>query len=491
MNNFSFLKSGIFALGGPGIRLILNLFFLAALGRLLAPEDFALFGILLAVNQLMIPFSDLGLGPAYIKLEIESKEARNVFFTLNFSLSMLIMIGFITISPILEIIYKNSQLIWLTLAFSITAILRPFDQLRISILNRRKSFGKIFIVNQCGYTLSSLCAVFAAWIGLGVWALIIGALVQSCLRVCILKLYIPEMLKFSTYRSITRYKDSIRFGIEIVINRALTGFFLAFDKLLIGKIYGLVILGNYTRACSLSSMPNSYLNLPLILPALSHLARNPVKAAYHNFAILSNTVILIAGTACILLCITGDLLLPWLLGPKWQVAGTYLQILSIWGMGEIFHELIRLIYLNEMKMKRFMMYNSFSFVIVIIILSLVIFFDKNILWFITSYSVSNLFIWATIFFISITTISGSTLLTFKVLRTFVISIICGIFAGSLSKAWHNSILLDDNYLNQLLIIFAISFGTIIIVSIGHICFNYYQMKEIGIFIKSRLGKSVA
>jgi O-antigen/teichoic acid export membrane protein len=71
---------------------------LAVLGRIIAPETFGVFALLIAVQTVLLPLIDLGLTPAYVKMEIVDSNVNNAFFTTNFALAIINSIAFIAAS---------------------------------------------------------------------------------------------------------------------------------------------------------------------------------------------------------------------------------------------------------------------------------------------------------------------------------------------------------------------------------------------------------
>ena len=76
-------KSGAWTISGQAMAITINLSTLAVLGRLLTPAEFGVFGLVLAVQALVLPILDMGLQPAYLKLELADSDASNAFFTVN------------------------------------------------------------------------------------------------------------------------------------------------------------------------------------------------------------------------------------------------------------------------------------------------------------------------------------------------------------------------------------------------------------------------
>ena len=81
---------------------------------------------------------------------------------------------------------------------------------------------------------------------------------------------------------------------------------------------------------------------------MSYLARIGNNLKKKNAYDLVITIILLAaGLPCMLFVLIGDKILLWLMGDQWVVAGKYLQILGIWGFGQILYGICAILSINE------------------------------------------------------------------------------------------------------------------------------------------------
>ena len=95
-------KSGTWAISGQALQLLITVLTLAILGRILSPEEFGIFGLVIAVQAFILPVLDMGLLPAFIKLESAERDASNAFFTIN----LYPLIVFL-LEPIPEVLQKS------------------------------------------------------------------------------------------------------------------------------------------------------------------------------------------------------------------------------------------------------------------------------------------------------------------------------------------------------------------------------------------------
>jgi len=325
---------------------------MAVLGRMLTPEDFGIFGIILAVQALLLPFLDFGLKTAFIKLEEADNEIANLFFTMNLGFGILISSILIVTAPLLAYTYDHSILLPLMLSFAPTILIRSLAMQPIAHLNRQKRFGGTTLARMAGVLSGSVAAIMGAWIGLGVWSFIIRAFVHDGMMCAIVHRLSKVRYNIVSLHSLRKGIENLRFGGEIVASRLLAGALGSVDRLLFGRFYSTQLLGFYTKAVDVATLPDKNIRTALSTPALAHLSRLPDRRLRDGYILLHTGVLFVAGLPCVICIIAGDRLLPLLMGSQWVDAGIYLQILGILGLGRLLFGLVTIMHINEKSMPR-------------------------------------------------------------------------------------------------------------------------------------------
>lgn len=309
---------------------------LAVLGRILTPAEFGLFGLVIAVQAVIKPMLDMGLQPAYIKIENVSEGTSNAFFTINVATGVLGGILVAALAPWIAQFYSAEQLKILLPVFALSFVLAAASGQPIAVQRRNKRFDRISIVNTSVLIVGAAMAVVFAWLGFGVWALVWRAIIEAGLRFFIYLSLTPHSYRIVGYLAIRPHIRDIGFGIEIVASRLLGGWTNAFDKLALGKFSAVAELGGYTRSQQLALMPDANIRTSITSPALSYLARQKTDDKLENYLFLLWVVFVFAGTPCLILVTYGDLLLPLILGDQWIEFGWILQCMGLYGLGRVF-----------------------------------------------------------------------------------------------------------------------------------------------------------
>ena len=117
------------------------------LTRLIDPDDFGVFSIVIATYSLFVGFLDVGLTASYIKVDKVTQGLRDSFFTINVFLGIFTTLILIISAPIISNIYDEEQLFSLMIAFSVTVLISSLGLQGMAEITRAKSFSKLIIIN--------------------------------------------------------------------------------------------------------------------------------------------------------------------------------------------------------------------------------------------------------------------------------------------------------------------------------------------------------
>lgn len=480
----SAIRSAFYSLLNKGLIIVLNIAGLAVLGRLLSPKEFGIFGIVVATESLFLPVLDMGLTPAFIKLETETQEASNAFFSVNVLLGFLVALMLVFLSPILVYIYGQKQLLQLTQVFALSIIIRSLSRQPVANLIRNKRFDKILIINQIALVAGILTAIITAWIGFGVWALMLRVIVQGLTLTLTAYLVTNNSYAFVGLSVIKKYKESFRLGCGIVISRFMGGLSNSIDKLLFGKLFSIDLLGHYNRAFSLATIPNSNIRTALTTPALAHFARMANTKQWGNYLLMCNIVLLLVGLPCIFFIVLGDRLLPWLMGSQWIRGGVFLQLLGVWCLGKILQGLGVVIYTNELKIKDWVKVNSIAPVFIFSATIGFYLIFNTAYSFVLALSLSNFIFWNLAIALFLKKHTSTWELSFRVLQTQATILLSALIFLLLKGLFVKDIFtyLHSETAGIILCVIVITLGSMFF----QFLFNYKQIREVYLYFQERL-----
>ena len=249
------------------------------LTRLLVPE---MFGLMALVNIFIMGlnlFSDIGIGPSIIQ-NSRGDEAKflNTAWTMQVLRGFALWIACLLLAKPAADFYGDRQLLGLMIVVGFSTVIAGFNSTALVSLNRALDLGRLirleFIVQLVGLI------VIIAWAAISpsIWALVAGNLSSGMVKLVWSHRLLPGPHNWFAWDK-SALKELIRFGRWIFFATAMTFLATQADRLILGKLFSLEMLGIYTIAYTFSDIPrqilyrlNSMVMFPVIAKQL-HLSR--------------------------------------------------------------------------------------------------------------------------------------------------------------------------------------------------------------------------
>jgi O-antigen/teichoic acid export membrane protein len=314
--------------GDFAIRLIST----AVLARLISPEEFGLFMMVVAVTAIADQFRDLGLSTATIQRErISQGEVSNLFW-INVAAGSVLAVAVCALAPLIAAFFREERLIAITLALSATFVLGGMVVQHEALLARQMRHGQKSLVRVTASLLSTVLAVILALAGLGYWSLVWREISRSALIVVGVGWVCPWVPGRPDWR--TDVRGLVRFGQELTLAYFLGVVSASIDRFLLGRSFGPGPVALYRQPYQLVVSPMSQFMSPLYqvaLPALSVLQNEPARFRrfFHRVAA---TTAMVSMPLNIFLAVHSQELTALILGPKWAGAATFFLIFALSGI---------------------------------------------------------------------------------------------------------------------------------------------------------------
>jgi len=311
---------------------LFNIGIVAVLARLLLPKDFGLIGLVGAFVWFVPLLRDVGLSTAVIqKKDLDQLQLSSVFWiqvALGFFCSLII----ITLSPIAGSFFKEPQLEKIMMVLSASVILTNIGSVQEAILMKSLNFRSITIRDIIANIVGGVGGVVSAFLGYGVWSLVIRTLMTDLLRTVLL--WIIARWRPSFRISIAMIRPLINFGINKTIQRFFFVIKGRLDFFLIGKFLGSEALGYYIIAFNLAARPNTQVSSivsSVTFPALSLLQDDldRFRAAYLNIV---KIISILAFPVLLGILVMAPEIIAVIYGANWAPSIPVLQILCLWGL---------------------------------------------------------------------------------------------------------------------------------------------------------------
>lgn len=222
--------------------------------RLLTPADYGLLAMATVFVSFLAMFSELGLGAAVVQqADVDEqllKRAFGVILILHFSLAALLLIS----APLIGSFYDEPRVVPVIRIFSLQFVLAGFAVIPNAQLQRKMEFRNRSLLDLTSAIVASVTTLVMAFSGAGVWALVVGSLLSQVVKTIGINWLSPFFLwpEFS----VKGMNSLLRFGGHFTAIQVLWVFLSQVDVLICAKLLGKEVLGFYSVAMDLASLPS-------------------------------------------------------------------------------------------------------------------------------------------------------------------------------------------------------------------------------------------
>ncbi len=299
------------------------------LARMLAPEDFGLFGIAFLAIRTLESFTQTGLDFALIQKKENIESYLDTSWTVSiirgFILSLIIFLS----APLIANFFNSSEASTVIKVITISLLLNGSRNIGIVFFQKEFQFNKQFIYTL-SYTITDLIvSITLAFMLRNVLALVWGSVAGNLMRLVMSYVMHPYRPRISFNKN--QFKDLFGYG-KWIFGSTILGFLIfQGDDIFVGKMIGTQALGLYQMAYLIANLPSTEISRVIsqvIFPAFSKLQNetNRLKEAYiHALQIVAYISIPLAGGILIL----APEIIPILLGKKWISMIPAVQALSV------------------------------------------------------------------------------------------------------------------------------------------------------------------
>lgn len=313
------------AILGQGITFIVGL----VLARLLSPSEYGLIGIVMIFVNVLGSIVDSGFSTALIRKHDANDDDYNTMFYTNLCVSIVLYVFLVLSSPFIASFFGRDELTALVPVMGLIIIINSLSLVQYTILTKRIDFKTKTKVSLISSVLSGVLGILAAYMGMGVWALVIQKILQQSLYTIFLWVYNKWWPKFRFCRDSFRYMWG--FGWKILLSGLLNNIWNQLYQVVVGKFYNPATLGQYSRAKEYANIFSS--NLTLIVQRVSYPALADIQddeqrmvAAYRK---VIKMTMFVTAICMISLGAVSEPLVVCLIGEKWLEAATYLPLICI------------------------------------------------------------------------------------------------------------------------------------------------------------------
>ena len=325
-------RGALSTVAGQWVRLILQIGSTVVLARLIAPEEYGLVGMVLALIGIGDAVLNLGLSQATVQRRDVNTMQVTFFFWLQASVGAFLTLATMALAGTIADFYGHDQLVPLTMVLATMFLINGLAAQHQAVLSRQMRFGALALIDLLGLVCGVILAIAIAALGGGAWALVAQTMAVPVCR--LLLSWKASGWRPGPPRRVTGVSGMVRFGLNLTATNALDYSAENVDNVLIGRFYGAEALGLYSRAYSLLLLPIRQVTEPLArvaVPVLSLLQGEPERYRRFFTVALSSVAYVSLPLICLLSALSHEVI-ALMLGARWAGVAPIFQILAFAGM---------------------------------------------------------------------------------------------------------------------------------------------------------------
>ena len=247
------------------------------LARILMPEDYGIISLVVVFTSILQVFVDSGLGTALIqKKDADDLDFSSVFY-FNFVVCIILYIVMFIVAPYISLFYGDAMLTPIIRVMSLTIVISGLKGIQQAYVSKNMLFKRFFFSTIGGTIFSAILGISLAYLGYGVWALVIQQLSNNAIDTFILWLTVKWRPK--KMFSWSRLLSLLTFGWKLLVSSLLDTCYNNIRNLIIGKMYSAADLAYYNQGDKFPYVIVSNINTSIdsvLLPTLSEVQDNRI-----------------------------------------------------------------------------------------------------------------------------------------------------------------------------------------------------------------------
>lgn len=319
-------------IGARPISLVFSIFLL----RLLSPDDFGTVALAMILFNTANLFTDVGMTSAIIQTKDDIHKVTFYAFTIANSASLVFyVVVFIFAGPIAQLLGGDESLVPILRLLGIIVVLDGIWTIPEALLRRNLEFKKLAVTKVAIDIVSGATAVALAFMGFGVYSIVIGTIMSETIRVIMYSIQAPKgwLRPYAFERE--PIAGLIRFGAPTMLAGIGRYFSQHWDDWMVGRVLGTAALGYYSKAYDMTTRMTFMFSTALfgnvLQPSYAKLQDEP-KRLERAYLKSTSLVMLTMVPVSLGLLVLANIIVPVLFGAKWLPMVPVWQIFSIYAL---------------------------------------------------------------------------------------------------------------------------------------------------------------
>lgn len=315
---------------------IIAFFIGIVLARLLSPHDYGIIGIIAIFIAFSNVFIDAGFSNALIrKIDSNDNDFSTAFYA-NIVIGIIVYLFLWFSSPFIASFFNEKKIEILIKIAGVNIILNSLCIVQNAILTAKLNIKLQTIINISAQIPSGLFAIYLAYCGFGVFALVFQTVSSSFLKTILL--WICTHWRPCTLFSIESFKYLWNFGSKLLCANLIGVIFNEIYSILIGKFINKESLGYYSKASQLNTNFTSISTgviQKIALPILAEF-QDDKSILREKFRLMISSLLVVMAPLTAFLCFSSHEIIIILWTEKWSFSSTIFSLLIV---GSIFSPL--------------------------------------------------------------------------------------------------------------------------------------------------------
>ena len=309
--------------------IIIQIIITAILARLITPAAFGTIAVAMVILQFLNVLSDIGIGPAIVQYKLLSKKHLNSLFSLNIYIGIALSILLFFLSGVIADYYNDISLVHICKIMALVIFFNSLNVVPNALMRKDKRFNTIAKRTLSFQVLSGLMAIWGAYNGWGIYALLVSPLLTSFGVFCV------NYYNYPLQYVVRMDKEALTMVSSFSFFQFVFSFFNYFsrnlDKLIIGRYFSMSQLGYYDKSYHLMLLPVQNITFviePVLHPVLSSLQTNKNELGFKNISLVK-IISRISFPIGIILYFCGAEMIHIVYGNQWNGAIPVFKILAL------------------------------------------------------------------------------------------------------------------------------------------------------------------
>ncbi len=226
--------------------------------RLLLPADYGIIAMMSIFISISISLIDSGMAQALVQRQGRSEADLSTALIFNVAVAVGLYSIIYVSAPLIALFYDVPQLTLVARVYSLILVVNSLSVVQQALISIALDFKRLAVASFSGIIVGGVVAIYLAYAGYGVWALVLQQLVSALISNLLLWLFSPWRPKCGF--SWASFWSLSNFGSKIMVSGLLHVVYTNMYTLIIGKQFAQGDLGLYNRATTIAALPSSNLS---------------------------------------------------------------------------------------------------------------------------------------------------------------------------------------------------------------------------------------